>query len=163
MASYYESKDNHDFAPPMYEEGYILASLSYLMGAQTVTRLPVIRTQQISSPLYSEFALGLSDAPYPETMLMPCTWAYENLGLATTIGFTLNLPNPPSEEGLYYSPNICIFGTVNRSIVITKDFLKTVYDLGKFLTKLSGNECSLTDLGKRLSKNMFRNELSVVK
>lgn len=62
LASYYESKDNHDFAPPMYEEGYILASLSHLMGAQTVTRLPVIRTQQISSPLYSEFALGLSDA-----------------------------------------------------------------------------------------------------
>ena len=162
FASYYESKDNHDFVPPMYEEGYILASLSYLIGIQTVTRLPVIRTQQTSSPLYSEFALELSDAPYLEAMLMPCTWTYENLGLATTIGFTLNLPNAPSEEGLYYSPNICFFGTVNRSIVITKDFLKTVYDLGNILAKLSENEYNLTDLEQRLTKHTSRKELSLV-
>lgn len=167
LASYYESKDTHDFVPHMYEEGYILASLSYLIGIETVTRLPVIRTQQTSSPRYSEFALELSDAPYLEAMLMPCTWTYENLGLATTIGFTLNLPNPSSGKDLYhspnYSPNICFFGTVNRSVVITKDFLKTVYDLGRFLTKLSGNEFNLTGLDNRLAKNTFRNKLSVVK
>ena len=162
LASYYESKDNHDFVPPMYKEGYILASVSYLMGIQTVTRLPVIRTQQTSSPAYSGFALELSDAPYLEAMLMPCTWTYENLGLATCIGFTLNLPNPPSEEGLYYSPNICFFGTVNRSIVITKDFLTTVYDLGTILAKLSENEYNLTDLEQRLTKHTSRKGLSLV-
>ncbi|MDG2077807.1 MAG: hypothetical protein P8J24_14730, partial [Arenicellales bacterium] len=59
LASYYASKNNHDFVPHMYEEGYILASLSYLMGIQTVTGLPVIRTQQTSSPIYSAFALEL--------------------------------------------------------------------------------------------------------
>jgi hypothetical protein len=99
----------------MYEEGYILASLSYLIGIQTVTRLPVIKTQQTSSPLYSAFSLKLSDTPYLEAMLMPCTWTYENLGLATTIGFTLNLLNLSSEKDLYHAPNICLFGTIDRS------------------------------------------------
>ena len=157
LASYSASKAHNDFVPRMYEEGYIHESLSYLMGIQTATGLPVIRTQQTSSPLYSEFASELRDAPYLEAMLMPCTWTYETLGLATTIGFTL-----PSTERLYSSPNICFFGTINRSILITKDFLETVYNLGTFFTKLSGNEYDLTDLDKRLCKNKLRNELSVV-
>ena len=55
-----------------------------------------------------------------------------------------------------------LFGTVNRSILITKDFLKTVYNLGTFFTKLSGNEYDLTDLDKRLRLNTLRNELSGV-
>ena len=157
LASYYDSKDNNDFVPRMYEEGYIHESLSYLMGIQTVTGLPVIRTQQTSSPIYSEFASELRDAPYLEAMLMPCTWTYETLGLATTIGFTL-----PSKERLYSSPNICFFGTVNRSTLITKDFLKTVYDVGQFLTKLSEPGYNLTDLDQRLCQNTFRNKLHVV-
>ena len=157
LASYSASKAHNDFVPRMYEEGYIHESLSYLMGIQTVTGLPVIRTQQTSSPLYSEFASQLRDAPYLEAMLMPCTWTYDTLGLATTIGFTL-----PSTERRYSSPNICFFGTVNRSILITKDFLKTVYNLGTFFTKLSGNEYDLTDLDKRLCQNTLRNQLSVV-
>ena len=157
LASYSVSKAHNDFVPRMYEEGYIHESLSYLMGIQTVTGLPVIRTQQSSSPIYSEFASELRDAPYLEAMLMPCTWTYETLGLATTIGFTL-----PSKERLYSSPNICFFGTVNRSILITKHFLKTVYDVGRFLTQLSGPGYNLTDLDHRLCQNTFRNKLRVV-
>jgi hypothetical protein len=162
FASYYETEDNKDFVPHMYKEGYILASLSYLMGIQSVTRIPAIRTQQVASSQYSAFASELSDAPYLEAMIMPCAWTYENLGLATTVGFMLDLPTQRSEMDHYHSPNICFFGAINRSIVVTKDFLQTVYDLGTLLTSLSATEFDLTDLNRALVTKRLRKELSIV-
>ena len=169
IASYHESEGNKGFVSQMYKEGYIQTSLSYLMGIQTVTRLPVIRSQQTSSSTYDGFAAleapysELSDAPYLEAMLMPSIWTYANLGLATTIGFTLNLPSRLKGKDVYHSPNICFFGAVNRSILITKDFLETVYGLGEILSSLSSEHYDLAKLDNGLLAKKTRARLQIVK
>ena len=93
---------------------------------------PCNKKQQTSSRQYSDFALRLSDAAYLEAMIMPCTWTYEHLGLATTVGFTLNLPNLSSEKDLYRSPNIFLFGAIDRSWSL-KLFWQSFTTSGHFL------------------------------
>jgi len=83
FASYYESDINRGYVQQLYNEGYIFESLAYLMGIQTTTLLPVIRTQQTSSTKYRDFEGHLRHAPFLEAMIMPNAWTDENLGLAT--------------------------------------------------------------------------------
>ena len=83
FASYYESDTNRGYVQQLYNEGYIFESLAYLMGIQTTTLLPVIRTQQTSSTKYRDFEGHLRHTPFLEAMIMPNAWTDENLGLAT--------------------------------------------------------------------------------
>lgn len=92
FASYYESDINRGYVQQLYNEGYIFESLAYLMGIQTTTLLPVIRTQQTSSTKYRDFEGHLRHAPFLEAMIMPNAWTYENLGLATVVAISLTLP-----------------------------------------------------------------------
>lgn len=162
FASYYESETTRGYVQQLYNEGYIFESLAYLMGIQTTTLLPVIRTQQTSSKKYRDFEGHLRHAPFLEAMIMPNAWTYENLGLATVVGISLTLPHPARDADWYVPPNICFFGTVNRSIIVTKEYLETVYHLGKVLTKLHDDTLDISVLSDNVSKRKLVSDWTIV-
>jgi hypothetical protein len=162
LASYYESDANRGYVQQLYNEGYIFESLAYLMGIQTTTGLPVIRTQQTSSTKYRDFEGHLRRAPFLEAMIMPNAWTYENLGLATVVGINLTLPRPERDADWYVPPNICFFGTVNQSIIVTKEYLETVYDLGKLLTELHDGAFDIPVLSDNVSKRKLVRDWTIV-
>jgi len=162
FASYYESDANHGCVQQLYNEGYILESLAYLMGIQTTTGLPVIRTQQTSSTKYRDFEGHLRHAPFLEAMIMPNAWTYENLGLATVVGINLTLPRPARDADWYVPPNICFFGTVNQSIIVTKEYLETVYHLGKLLTELHDDAFDIPVLSDNVAKRKLVSDWTIV-
>ena len=163
FASYYESDTNRGYVQQLYNEGYIFESLAYLMGIQTTTLLPVIRTQQTSSTKYRDFEGHLRHAPFLEAMIMPNAWTYENLGLATVVAISLTLPHPARDADWYVPPNICFFGTVNRSIIVTKEYLETVYHLGKLLTELHDDAFDIPVLSDNVSKRKLVSGWTIVR
>ena len=162
FASYYESDTSRGYVQQLYTEGYIFQSLAYLMGIHTTTRLPVIRTQQTSSTKYRDFESHLRHAPFLETMIMPNAWTYENLGLATVVAISLTLPCRARDADWYVPPNICFFGTVNQSIIVTKEYLETVYHLGKLLTELHDDAFDIPVLSDNLWKRKLISDWTVV-
>ena len=93
---------------------------------------------------------------------MPNAWTYENLGLATVVGINLTLPPPERDTDWYVPPNICFFGSVDQSIIVTKEYLETVYHLGKLLTELHDDAFDIPVLSDNVSKRKFVSDWTIV-
>ena len=94
---------------------------------------------------------------------MPNAWTYENLGLATVVAISLTLPRPARDANWYVAPNICFLGTVNRSIIVTKEYLETVYHLGKLLTELHDDAFDIPVLSDNVSKRKLVSGWTIVR